>query len=316
MNISVIIPAYNAETLVTKAVESALYHPEVQEVLLVEDGSSDATLEVCKNLALQYPKVTLLQHAGGGNRGAGATRNLGIQNATQEFIAFLDADDYFTEIRFQKEKEVFHKNPEADGVYGAIGVDYLDKDGAKAWEGKGLNQESLTTVNKPIDPAHLFEFLIGIQNPKNYKGYYSIDGLTLKRNVLLASEIVFPASLRLHQDTVFLWQTAFCLKLYTGEYERPIAMRGVHTDNRFIHTDRLHRSRSKQFKVLRDWAIDNKLKPEICYRFQQKYFKHFINSRSKVARIPSYVLMLLTDSTTRHDFGKKQLKYVWTKCFE
>jgi len=248
MEVSVIIPAYKAAAFLERAVESALQLPEVKEILLVEDGSLDETLGVCQRLSQKHTVVKLFQHPNGKNKGAGTSRNLGIANATQAFIAFLDADDYYTEIRFKKEKEIFKNNPDADGVYGAIGVSYLDKKGAEAWEDKGLNEGSLTTVNKIVAPEHLFDFLIGTANPKAYRGYYSIDGLTLKRKSLLDSKILFHTSLRLHQDTVFLWKTAYALKLYTGEFENPIAMRGVHADNRFIHASRLHVS----FVILAD----------------------------------------------------------------
>jgi len=310
MNVSVIIPVYKAEAFVEKAVRSALSHPEVKEILLVEDGSADGSLDVCKQLAQNHVEVQVLQHPHGINKGAGASRNLGIKNATQEYIAFLDADDYYTAIRFQKEKEVFKNHPEADGVYGAIGVEYLDAVGATAWEQKGLDEHSLTTVNKPIDPAHLFEFLISVKNPNRYQGYYSIDGLTLRRESLAKSGLLFNTSLRLHQDTVFLWQTSYALKLFTGEYQKPIAMRGVHESNRFIHAKKINLSRSKQFKVLRDWAIDKKLNTNILERFQKKYFQHVIASKPKVLLPFYYLKLLVLDAPTQRTFSKKQIKTV------
>ena len=65
MNISVIIPVYNAAKFVEEAVESALAQPETSEVILVEDGSPDNSFEVCRALTEKYPKVTLMQHPGG-----------------------------------------------------------------------------------------------------------------------------------------------------------------------------------------------------------------------------------------------------------
>lgn len=315
MKVSVIIPAYNAAPFLIRAVESALQHLEVKEVILVEDGSKDNTLEVCQRLSEQHTAVKLLRHHKGQNKGAGASRNLGINNATQEFIAFLDADDYFTKIRFQKEKEVFKNYPDADGVYGAIGVEYLDTVGAKAWEAKGLDQKSLTTVNKRIDPDHLFEFIIGINNRENYNGYFSIDGLTIKRKSLLEAKVLFDHSLRLHQDTVFLWQASYYLKLYTGEFENAVAIRGVHDNNRFIHENKLDKSRSAQYLVIRDWAIQQKLDEKIINRFHQKFFKHYITSKSKLEKPFSYLKLLVIDNGTRNNFSKKQLKFIWKQMF-
>ncbi|MGZ5284046.1 MAG: glycosyltransferase family 2 protein, partial [Kaistella sp.] len=77
MKISVIIPVYNAAAFLRKAVESALKHTAVAEVLLIEDASPDHSLEICKELVSENQKVKLFQHHDLGNHGAGASRNLG-----------------------------------------------------------------------------------------------------------------------------------------------------------------------------------------------------------------------------------------------
>src|SRR5690554_3354498 len=115
MNISVIIPVYNAELFLRKAVESALQFKEVKEVLLIEDGSPDNALSICKELTIEDNRVKLLQHPNNENRGAGASRNLGLKNASQDYIAFLDADDFFLPNRFEKDKEIFSRYEDADG---------------------------------------------------------------------------------------------------------------------------------------------------------------------------------------------------------
>jgi len=310
-HVSVIIPAYNAAAFLKRAVESALQHSEVAEIILIEDGSKDTTWQVCQRLQKQHAIVKLFQHPKAQNKGVGASRNLGINNATKEFVAFLDADDYYTSIRFEKEKEIIKKHPEADGVYGAIGVEYLDLVGAKTWEEKGLDEETLTTVNKPIPSEHLFAFLSSVNNPHDYKGYFSIDGLTLKRSALLALKIRFNPSLRLHQDTVFIWQVSYYLKLVTGEFEKPIAIRGVHSDNRFIHATKMHDSRSKQYKVLRDWSFKENLPEKVKKRFQKKFFEHSMRSKNSGQLFFFYIYLLFTDYPTRSDFRKKQMKLVW-----
>ncbi|CAA7392622.1 glycosyltransferase family 2 protein [Chryseobacterium fistulae] len=126
MRITVIIPVYNSEHYIGRAVESALQFEEVMEVLLIEDQSPDNALEVCHNLTEQYDRVKLFQHSDRGNHGAGASRNLGIENARGDFLAFLDSDDYYLPNRFDREKELF-QNPEVDGVYGALGVEYYSE---------------------------------------------------------------------------------------------------------------------------------------------------------------------------------------------
>lgn len=86
--VSVIIPAYNAAGFVARAIESALAqtHPPL-EILVIDDGSKDATSEVVARFA---PPVRLLRQTNGG---PAAARNHGAREARGEWLAFLDADD-------------------------------------------------------------------------------------------------------------------------------------------------------------------------------------------------------------------------------
>jgi glycosyltransferase involved in cell wall biosynthesis len=272
MNISVIIPVYNAENFVQKAVESALLHSEVKEIILIEDGSTDESLQVCSTLAVIHDRVFLYQHHGGVNRGAGSSRNLGITKATQDYICFLDADDFMTETRFDVERELFQENTEIDGVYGAIGTKYYDDLGAIAWETQGYDETTMTTVSKRIDPNHLFDYLIYYKNPDNYQGHFSIDSLTLKRESLKIHKIQFEEELRLHQDTAFIWHCAYKLKLIPGQITSPVAVRGVHESNRFLNNKNPVISRALFYSTIRKWAKTNHLKTIYRWHFLRQYY--------------------------------------------
>lgn len=231
MNISVIIPVYNAEKFVTNAVQSALQFDEVFEVILVEDKSPDNALEVCKELTEKHPHVKLFQHPDQQNHGAGASRNLGMRNASGDFIAFLDADDFYLPNRFDAERELF-KNPEVDGVYGAIGVHY--------WSEKAKEQyfpvygDRLTTVYKKYPAEDVFPGLIGMRGSF---GLFSIDALTVRKSALDKMDTLMKTDLKLHQDTDFLMRLAFYTKLYPGILDQPVAVRGVHESNRISQVD-------------------------------------------------------------------------------
>ena len=231
MKISVIIPVYNAEKYVTNAVESALQFDEVFEVILVEDQSPDNALEVCKALAEKHEKVKLFQHPDRGNHGAGASRNLGIKAASGEYIAFLDADDFYLPNRFYAEKEFF-KNPDVDGVYGAIGVHYWSEKAKEQYF--NIYQDKLTTVYKNHPARDVFPGLIGMRGSF---GLFSIDALTIRKSALKKMDTLMKTDLKLHQDTDFLMRLAFYTKLYPGILDQPVAVRGVHESNRISQVD-------------------------------------------------------------------------------
>lgn len=231
MKISIIVPVYNAEKFVSQAVESALQFDEVYEVILVEDKSPDNALLVCQELAEKHSRVKLYQHPDKANHGAGASRNLGIQNATGDFIAFLDADDYYLPNRFDAEKELF-KNEAVEGVYGAIGVHYYSEKAKEQYY--RVFGDRLTTVYKKHDPKDVFP---GQLNMRGTFGLFSIDALTIRKSALKKMEFFFKTHLKLHQDTEFLFRLSYYLNLYPGILDKAVAIRGVHENNRITKVD-------------------------------------------------------------------------------
>ncbi len=231
MQISVIIPVYNAEKYVEQAVNSALQFGEVAEVILIEDKSPDNALEICRNLVKKDARVKLFQHPDKANHGAGASRNLGMQMAGSEFIAFLDADDFFLSKRFDAEKELF-KNPDVDGVYGAIGVHYWSENAKEQYF--SVYGDRLDTVYKKHPPTDVFPGLIGLRGSF---GLFSIDALTIRRTALEKIDALMKTDLQLHQDTDFILRLAFYSNLYPGILDEAVAMRGVHENNRISQVD-------------------------------------------------------------------------------
>jgi glycosyltransferase involved in cell wall biosynthesis len=88
--ISVVIPCYNADSSVAAAIESALRQTyRSVQVIVVDDGSTDGSIDVIRGFGDRI--TTVIQE----NRGPGPARNRGIEEACGEFLAFLDADDYW-----------------------------------------------------------------------------------------------------------------------------------------------------------------------------------------------------------------------------
>ncbi|PWN64919.1 glycosyltransferase family 2 protein [Chryseobacterium oncorhynchi] len=229
MKISVIIPVYNAEKYVAKAVESALQLDEVYEVILVEDKSPDNALQICQELTQKHDRVKLFQHPDQENHGAGASRNLGIEKVTGDFIAFLDADDYFLPNRFTAEKELF-ENPKIDGIFNAIGTEYLTEKGKEEFL-TNINDSYLLTVNYPAEGNDVFRGLLGL-TPKIFGSFFTLDALTVRRSSLESSKLMFNEALRLHQDSDFIMKLSHHCHLKSGIIDQPVAMRGMHDDNR------------------------------------------------------------------------------------
>src|SRR5215510_12099685 len=118
--VSAIIIFLNEEKFLQEAIESVFAQTYDQwELLLVDDGSTDASTAIARRYAEQYPeKVRYLEHVGHQNRGMSAARNLGVRNAKGEYIAFLDADDVWLPLKLEQQVAILNSQPEAAMVYG------------------------------------------------------------------------------------------------------------------------------------------------------------------------------------------------------
>lgn len=89
--ISIIIPVYNAEETITLAVASIMKQTyQIFEIILIDDGSTDRSADICDELATKYEEVKTIHVANGG---AGKAKNIGAKRAQGDYILFIDADD-------------------------------------------------------------------------------------------------------------------------------------------------------------------------------------------------------------------------------
>ena len=92
IKVSVIIPVYQVENYLERAVDSVLAQTlEEKEIILVDDGSQDGSPEICDRYAGEYPGLIQVIHKE--NEGLGMARNTGVRASRGEYVAFLDSDD-------------------------------------------------------------------------------------------------------------------------------------------------------------------------------------------------------------------------------
>jgi glycosyltransferase involved in cell wall biosynthesis len=119
MLVSILIPCFNAERWVAQAIESALSQtwPE-KEVILVDDGSTDASLEIVKSFGDRVCWES------GPNRGSNAARNRLFELARGDWLQYLDADDYLLPEKIARQMEFIAANPAAEVIFGPATIEH------------------------------------------------------------------------------------------------------------------------------------------------------------------------------------------------
>lgn len=120
--ISVIMPAYNAESIIADSIDSVLSQTyENIELIVVDDGSSDKTLDIIEKLKLKDARIKSFPNEK--NIGVSKTRNKAIKLAKGQWIAFLDSDDVWKKNKLMKQ---LWKAEEVNGDFIFTGAEYMN----------------------------------------------------------------------------------------------------------------------------------------------------------------------------------------------
>ncbi len=110
--VSVIIPTFNREALIQRALQSVIKQQNVNtEIIVVDDGSSDSTEQVIRE---KFKSVKYLKK---NHNGVSSARNVGIKNASGSFIALLDSDDQWKKSKLEIQLKYLMKNPTINLVH-------------------------------------------------------------------------------------------------------------------------------------------------------------------------------------------------------
>ena len=181
-DISIIIPAYNAEKYMRKCLDSLIHQTKKElEFIIVNDGSTDSTEEIIKSY--QDKRIKYFKNK---NQGIGKTRNFGLTKATAKYILFLDSDDYLEKTACER-------------LYQKIENDDLDVvicDFYKEWENGNIEE---------IHTPH-FENASLKENPDILTEYLCPWAKIYKRSLLEENKIKFVENLK-YEDAPFVIET-------------------------------------------------------------------------------------------------------------
>lgn len=189
--VSVIIPIYDSEKYLAPCIESVLDQTFTNfELLLIDDGSSDRSAEICRYYQGKDKRIRLIQQE---NAGAGAARNRGLEEAQGAYIMFVDSDDYIDSALLERAYDTI-KETDADLYICGLSVEVFEKEGIvsqKKYSAKGKRNYTITELLNEIE---FFYPLIYISGPccKLYR-----------RGVIESEKIRFPLDLTISEDFFF-----------------------------------------------------------------------------------------------------------------
>lgn len=172
--VSVVIPVYNAATHLRQCIDSLLAQTLTDfEVICVDDGSTDDSLEILAEYASQDGRLRVVsQH----NKGAGAARNAGIEVACGEYLSFLDADDFFEPRMLEAAYQQCHADDADVGVYRSR---YYDMRKDQFFSAEGLLRFDMLPQKRPFSyrdmPEHVFVFSSPAPWSKLYRRGFVMD---------------------------------------------------------------------------------------------------------------------------------------------
>lgn len=301
MQVSVIIPVYNAAPFLNKSIQSALDQTQTSEVLLIDDRSTDDSLDICNTWATKDSRVRVFSNMG--PKGSGAARNVGLKNATCEYIAFLDADDYYLEGRFEGDEEIFATNKDIEAIINHIIFSSIQNKTIHHNLYKDRSLMGPLYLNQRIDPIAYLNYQHG-----------SIIATTIKKQILNKTEF-FDENLKQTQDIDFIFRVVLNSNVYSGNNKKPVAVYYRHETNTTLHTPSAvyfrRAAAKKHFHLGSEYNLPIKYLMKFFMKFMEYDFiwifkgSYWWKKIVKVVLMPIFIYRLLSFDDPVYDTHRK-----------
>ncbi len=257
--VSIIIPIYNVEGYISECIDSVLAQViSPYEIILIDDGSTDHTYDICKLYEKKYDNINLIYQE---NQGVAAARNRGIEEANGDWILFIDSDDIINE-NLLKDFLPFLKNNCDIGLFGF-----------KYFKNQPIKDEVDSNAFLFLTKSDLDGLMPALFN-RDLKQIFNREKIKIaspcrfyRRSLLIDKNIRFPVGIKTGEDAVF------------NLYVLKESQNAVYNESAYY----LYRKR--------DESVTNKYFPQISkeYKKVDKHFQMFLNKYSLTDQYDKYM---------------------------
>ena len=206
--VSVVIPVYNSERFLDKSIGSVInqtYHN--LDIVLVNDGSTDGSVEICDLYAKRDYRVRLINKKNGG---VSSARNMGLEFANGQYVTFVDSDDFLELDAIEQLMLGAKRDDHGSDIYVGGVYDYHSAGYTFDYQPNSLPIESRFTYDSVDDG--IYQIMTSINSP--FAKLY-------KREFIESKKLVFNESIRIAEDALFVFQAAIQAKAIY-KIDRPV----------------------------------------------------------------------------------------------
>ena len=194
IELSIIVPVYNVEKYIAECLESiVLQKTENMEIILVNDGSTDASKEICEMFCYENKNIFLYNQS---NQGVSAARNKGIELARGRYLIFLDSDDWLIKDIIPEFLECLYEC-EVDLIVSKHDT-YLER--MLKYKKSTEDFSKVFMIDSPTEVLQMLNY----QNPF----WITVTSVCVKREMLLNNKLYFKTGIR-HEDELWIHQVFF-----------------------------------------------------------------------------------------------------------
>lgn len=271
---SVIIPVYNSDKYIERAVNSILKQRKDVEIVIVDNGSTDNSILICQELSRNNPSIALYSEH---KKGVSSARNKGIRMATSEWIVFLDSDDYLCDSFFDTLDKLIAKYDTSVVVYGYESSNYVRANGSSCLIHSDFN------VSEEL-----------IFYSSNYG--WAVWTTAVKRNILVTNEVFFDEQYSTAEEITWT------IKLFS------VVDKVLYSNSNLYHyCDEHENSISKNFR-------NNLTNIERVYKeVSDPLYRYDIDANFKQYLFDSYFSEIIVKLKSPSKWEKEELEYVDNK---